>query len=144
MLKIAYCWLLNAQIARTAIWISSWKLYFSSASAAWLRGRRSLHCPSFDTLTCRRRGIGGAGTILPCCCCRSLTDDATLAIIGPGFCSSSRSVYAGRNFTKHHDTKSPLQRPHDHSSLFEPCALIYKEPVADLLPLHRGFGCFGL
>ena len=32
MLKIAYSGLLNAQIARTAIWISSWKLYFSSAA----------------------------------------------------------------------------------------------------------------
>ena len=36
MLKIADSGLLNAQIARTAIWISSWKLYLSSAAAVWL------------------------------------------------------------------------------------------------------------
>ena len=29
MLKIAYSWLLNAQIEHAMIWISSWKLYFS-------------------------------------------------------------------------------------------------------------------
>ena len=33
MLKIAYSGLLNAQIARRAIWTSLWKLYFSSAAA---------------------------------------------------------------------------------------------------------------
>ena len=43
MLKIAYSWLLNAQIARTVIWISSWKLYFSSAAAAWLGSRQARH-----------------------------------------------------------------------------------------------------
>ena len=75
MLKIAYSWLLNAQIARTAIWMSSWKVYFSSAAAAWLRSSRARHgalagrriaVASFGTLTGRRRGglIGGAGTIL--------------------------------------------------------------------------------
>ena len=42
MLKVA-SGLLNAQISSTAIWISSWKLYFSSAAAAWLRSRRSRH-----------------------------------------------------------------------------------------------------
>ena len=36
MLKIADFGLLNAEIARTAIWISSWKLYLSSAAAVWL------------------------------------------------------------------------------------------------------------
>ena len=61
MLEIVYSGLLNAQIARTAIWISSWKLYFSSAAADWLRNRRSRHGAlagaSFGTLTCRRRGM---------------------------------------------------------------------------------------
>ena len=81
-LKIACSGLLNAQIARTVIWISSWKLYFSSAAAAWLGSRRARHGAlagrriagaSFGTLTGRRRGklVGGAGTILPCCWCRS-------------------------------------------------------------------------
>ena len=78
MLKTADFWLLNAQIERTAIWISSWKLYFSSAAAAWFGSRRALHGAlagrriagaSFGTLTCRRRGklVSGAGTILPGC-----------------------------------------------------------------------------
>ena len=82
MLKIADSWLLNAQIARTAIWISSWKLYFSSAAAAWLGSRRAQHGALagrriagavFGTLTGRRRGrlVSGAGTILPCCWPRS-------------------------------------------------------------------------
>ena len=73
MLKIAYSWLFNAQIARTAIWISTLKLYFSSAAEAWLRIRLLLHCSSFGTLTGRRREmhICGAGTILPCCWRRS-------------------------------------------------------------------------
>ena len=82
MLKTADFWLLNAQIERTAIWISSWKLYFSSAAAAWFGSRRALHGAlagrriagaSFGTLTCRRRGklVSGAGTILPGCWRRS-------------------------------------------------------------------------
>ena len=64
---------LNAQITCTAIWISTLKLYFSSAAEAWLKFRRSLHCASFCTLTGRRRGmlVGRAGTILPCCWRRS-------------------------------------------------------------------------
>ena len=57
MLKIAYSWLLNAQIACTASWISTWKLYFSSAVAAWLRSRRSRHGAGLGTLTSRRRGM---------------------------------------------------------------------------------------
>ena len=61
-----------------------------------------------------------------------------------GFCSSSSSVYSGQKFTKNHGTKSPLQRPHDHSSFFESCSSILKELIADLLPLHRSFGCFGV
>ena len=81
MLKIAYSGLLNAQIARTVIWKSSWKLYFSQA---WLRSRRARHGAlriagaSFGTLTSRRRGrlIGGAGTILPDCWRRSTFSDA--------------------------------------------------------------------
>ena len=56
MLKIAYSWLLNAQFTRTAIWISTWKLYFSSTVAAWLISRHLLHRASFGTLTGRRRG----------------------------------------------------------------------------------------
>ena len=36
MLKIAYSGLLNAQIACTVIWISSWKLHFSSVAEALL------------------------------------------------------------------------------------------------------------
>ena len=82
MLKIAFSGLLNAQIARTAIWISLWKLYFSSAAAAWLGSRRARHGAlagrriagaSFGTLTGRRRGrlVSGAGTILPGCWRRS-------------------------------------------------------------------------
>ena len=78
MLKISYSWLLNAQIALTAIWISSWKIYFSSATAAWLRSSWARHdalagrriaVASFGTLTCRRLGslVSGAGTIFPCC-----------------------------------------------------------------------------
>ena len=50
--------------------------------------------------------------------------------------------------TKHHGTKSLWQRAGAtagyHSSFFEPCALIIEELVADLLPFHRGFGCFGV
>ena len=63
MLKIA-SGLLSAQIASTVLWISSWKLYFSFAEAAWLRSRRSRHGAlagprriagaSFGTLTGRR------------------------------------------------------------------------------------------
>ena len=82
LIKIAHSWLLNAQIALTVIWISSWKLYFSSAAAAWLRSRRALHCAlagcriagaSFCTLTGLRRGrlVCWAGTILPGCWRRS-------------------------------------------------------------------------
>ena len=187
MRRIAYSWLLNAQITRTAIWISIRKLYISSA-AAWLISRRSRHGASFGTLTGRRRGmlVGGAGTILPSCwrrsCwCRrrgwrrrgSLVELISLrlcwrpplgsvrtklrgtvqahdvptkvaqhfvkvfvkSVFGEGcfrrdwrrdigFCSSSRSVNAGPNFTKHHGTKSLLQLHHDHSSFFEPWALI--------------------
>ena len=36
MLKIAYSRLLNAQVVSTVIWISSWKLHFSSVAAALL------------------------------------------------------------------------------------------------------------
>ena len=82
MLEIVYSGLLNAQIARTAIWTSSWKLYFSSAAAARLRGRLALHgalagrriaVASFGTLPGKRGGrlVGGAGTILPGCWRRS-------------------------------------------------------------------------
>ena len=78
MLKIAYSGLLNAQISSTVIWLSSWKLYFSSTAAAWLRSRLVHHCAlawrriasgSFCTLTDRRRGrlVEGAGTILLGC-----------------------------------------------------------------------------
>ena len=53
-----------------------------TAAAAWLRSRRARHGAlvgrkiagtSFGTLIGRRRGrlVGGAGTILPCCWCRS-------------------------------------------------------------------------
>ena len=94
MLKNAYSWgeswLLNAQITRTVIWISSWSFIIFTAAAAWLRSWRALHGAlvtglvgrriagaSFCTLTCQRRGrlmmlIGGAGTILPCCWRRSV------------------------------------------------------------------------
>ena len=46
MLKIADSGLLNAQIARTAIWISSWKLYISSAAAVWLAAAGRGKAPS--------------------------------------------------------------------------------------------------
>ena len=52
-----------------------------------------------------------------CCCRYGRKEDSW-------FCSPSRSVYVGPNFTKHHGTKSPLQRPCYRSSFFEPCALI--------------------
>ena len=63
--QIADSGLLNTQIVHTAIWISLWKLYFSSAAAAWLGSHRALHCALawrriacaiFGHLTCRRRG----------------------------------------------------------------------------------------
>ena len=84
MLKIAYSELLNALCApaNKVIWISSWKLCFSSAAAAWLGGSLARHCAlawrrtagaSFGTLTGRRRGrlVSGEGTILPGCWRRS-------------------------------------------------------------------------
>ena len=50
MLKIAYFWLLNAQIALTAIWISTWKLYFHQRRRPGLqvavRGTGSASAPS--------------------------------------------------------------------------------------------------
>ena len=65
------------KIARTAIWTSSWKLYFSTLRSRWARhgalaGRR-IAVASVGTLTGKRRGrlVGGAGTILPCCWRRS-------------------------------------------------------------------------
>ena len=60
--------------------ISSWKLYFSSAAAAWLGSRRTRHgalaerrIADFSTLTSRKRWrlVSWAGTNLPCCWRRS-------------------------------------------------------------------------
>ena len=63
MLKIVYSGLLNAQIARTAIWTSSWKRYFSSAPGAAWRPRRAqdhrrqlLHPHRREVWEARRRG----------------------------------------------------------------------------------------
>ena len=100
MLTIAYSGLLNAQIARTAIWTSSWKLYFSSAAAASLRSRRALHGAlawrriagtSIGTLTGRRRGrlIGGADTIHPNCCRCSGAGAAGAGCAGAALLNSS-------------------------------------------------------
>ena len=79
------CWFLALEysIARTLIWISSWKLYFSprrlpGLNVAWLaqcpcRAQDCLLPASFSTLAGKRRArlVGGAGTILPCCWSRS-------------------------------------------------------------------------
>ena len=83
MHKIAYSGIFNAQIASTVIcqWISSWKLYFSSAAAAWLRSRqawrgalagRRIAGASFATLTLqeawearwRGRHLSGGGLLV--------------------------------------------------------------------------------
>ena len=59
---------------------ASWKLFLSSAAAAWLRSQRERHGTlariagaSFRPLNGRRRWtlVGEAGTILPCCWRRS-------------------------------------------------------------------------
>ena len=92
MLKIAYSGLLNAQIARTVIWIRSWEFYFSSAAAAWLRSRRALHGvlagrriagDSFGTLTGRRRGrlLSGAGAIPPAACAGAADAGGACAVL---------------------------------------------------------------
>ena len=70
----ALFWLFNAQIARAAIWLSWWKLYFASAAAAWLRSRQARHgalagrriaCASFGTLTGWRRWRLGSARRAP-------------------------------------------------------------------------------
>ena len=69
-------WALECSNHLHSTWISLWKLYFSSAAAAWLRSSRALHgalswrriaCARFGPLTGRRRGrlVSWAGTILP-------------------------------------------------------------------------------
>ena len=62
MLKIAFSCLLNAQIARTAIWISSWTLYFfiCGVGSSWLAWRARLrqlgHPHRAEAWDDRRRG----------------------------------------------------------------------------------------
>ena len=78
MLKIAYSWLLNAQIAHTAIWIAHGSYIFHPQPAAWLRSSRARHGAltgrritgaSFCNLTRDRpsaaRAVGGSSAGLP-------------------------------------------------------------------------------
>ena len=101
-----------AQIAHTAIWTSSWKLYFASAAraAARLRSRWARHgslagrriaVASFGTLTGRRRGslVGGAVTILPCCSAAGA--GATGACVGAGGAGAVAQMWFEYAYRKH-------------------------------------------
>ena len=154
ILRVVYFWLLNAQIVCTTNWTSTQKLYFSSAAAAWLTSRCSWHGASFGTLTCRslvwdarRRGRHHS----PFCWRRSCwclrrgwlrrppsgsvqtkprstvqAHDVAIEVAQHFEKIVVKSVFGEGCFRRdcRRDTKSSLQRPHDHSSFFEPCALI--------------------
>ena len=94
MLKIPDSRNLNAQIERPAIWISSWKLYFSSAAAAWLGSRQALHGTlawrRIATLTGRRRG-SASGLRSDWRVCKG--DEFNKAAPGRHSCASSRGEW---------------------------------------------------